>query len=57
MRSMMYFGIIYEGAVINFYTNGTIMVQSKTMLYCVPWAMQHKLERVLPPQTKYHLKC
>jgi len=54
---MMYFGIIYEGAVINFYTNGTIMVQSKTMLYCVPWAMQHKLERVLPPQTKYHLKC
>ncbi len=48
--------IIYEGATINFYTNGTIMVQGKTMPYCVPGAMEHKLKRVLPAKTKYHLK-
>ena len=48
--------ILYEGAVINFYTNGTIMVQGKTMPYCVPGAMEHKLKRVLPAKTKYHLR-
>ena len=48
--------ILYEGAVINFYTNGTIMVQGNTMPYCVPGAMEHKLKCVLPAKTKYHLK-